>query len=63
LLDPALKRAVMAHAVEAMSVSDDVETVSAILRAICHEAGKSSLSSYIVIALFIAATLKPPHAR
>jgi len=30
-LDPALKRAVMAH-VEALSVTDDVETVSAILR-------------------------------
>jgi len=25
-LDPALKRTVMAHAVEAMSVSDDLET-------------------------------------
>jgi hypothetical protein len=30
----------MAHAVEAMSVSDDVQTVSAILRAICHDVTK-----------------------
>jgi hypothetical protein len=36
VLDPTLKRTVMAHVVEIMSVTDDVEMMEAYLRMTCH---------------------------